>query len=103
MFTWEQQRIAIWDPWFNGELCANLEKQRRGTLLYGLRRDCCKGRIHWRTSAVQSTVTSHWLSSGGLPLVELLLGRQETFPSPAEVLVSFPVGDASASLPVSQH
>ena len=53
---------------------------------------CCKRRFHWRKLEVLSVVTSHWLSSGRLPLAELFLGRRTLF--------LHPVGGADLSLPV---
>ena len=53
---------------------------------YGLGRGCSKGRVHWRKLKVQSIVTFHWLRDGGLPLAELLLGKEDFFHPPVQVV-----------------
>lgn len=75
-----------------------VQRNKRNTLLYGHRRECCKGRIHWRKLKVLSIVTSHWLSLeasrwrscywAGRTLFLLQLGWEEY------------VGGAGAHLPV---
>lgn len=69
------------------QTCASPWEQR-GTPSNGLRRDCGKGRAHWRKWKGSCIAISHWLSYSSLPLAELLLGRKEPFLPPAELVAS---------------
>lgn len=75
---WDQQRIKIQDTGSKGEHHTSPGNPTRGMLFYGLVWSCCKGSIHWRKLKVGSIVTFRWPSYSSLPLVELLLGDEES-------------------------
>lgn len=77
--------------WCNGKPHTSPEKQRRGRsfLNLGEWKDCYKQIIYWRKLKVWNMVTLHWLSYSSLPLLELLLDKEESFLPPAEVVMQY--------------
>lgn len=60
----------------------------------------CKLRVHWRRLGIGSIEAPHWLSPGGLPLAEPLLGEEDTSSGSGSEVVSLPAGSAGTSLAV---
>ena len=82
MFIWEQQTIAVQD--MGSKPHASPEKQRRGLPFYGRGKNCHKqGPLQETESSKHSDFSPAELRS--LPLPELLLDKEESFPPPTEV------------------